>query len=144
MTKHFAHTGTSDTLLGNFVELSVDPLILNNFPNEQSIASYLSSNSEELRVLRLELWTEVLFLIDTYCTEKQKEILRMIFLEQKTQTEVAKETSRVQSTISLGLCGVPIAEGKRYGGALKKVKRLCAESEKVQEILKKIRETREK
>lgn len=140
MTKHFSKTGSDDIPLGNFIEISMDPLVLNNLSENQGISVYLSSNSEEFQKLRAELWKEVLFIIDTHCTEKQKEVLRMVFLEGKTQQKVAEEIDRNQCTVAKTIIGVGVANGKKYGGAMKKIKKLCAKNEKIAEILKKMRD----
>jgi len=141
MAKHFSHTGTDDILLGDFIELSLDPAVMNGFSNEQALSSYLSSHSEEFQALRLELLKEVIFIIDTHCTEKQREIVRMIFLEEKTQTKVALDTNRAQSTISKSLIGNAVFGGeKKYGGIMRKVRKLCGQNKKIQEILKNMRE----
>lgn len=140
MSKHFAKTKSDDVMLGNFIEISIDPLFLSNFSNEDGMFVYLGSSSEEFQKLRLELWKEVVYLIDTHCTEKQREVLRMIFLEGKTQQKVASETDRHQSTVAKTIIGNDVPSGKKYGGALKKIKKLCSKSERVAEILKKMRE----
>lgn len=145
MVKNFSRTGADDVLLGDFIELSLDPFAMSNFSNEQSLSSYLSSNSEDFQALRLELLKEVLFIIDTHCTNKQKQIVKMVFLEEKTQTQVALDTDRTQSTICKSLIGNDVMDGrKKYGGVMRKVRKFCKKNKKIQEILKQMRELCEK
>lgn len=146
MAKNFSYTssGDGDISLNSFVEISIDPVLLNNFSTEDSIGAYFNSCaiSEEFQQLRQELLTEVMVIIDTALTEKQREVMYMTYVEGKTQNEISNELGKHQTTIHKILQGNIDYNNqkKRYGGALKKIRKLCANSEKIQGILDRMRE----
>jgi len=149
MAKGFSYTnsGNGEISLNNFVEISIDPVLLNNFSTEEGIGAYFNScaTSEEFQQLRVELLREVMYIIENYLTDKQKEIMKMTYLDGKTQNEISIELGRHQTAIHKALKG-NIDYGnnkKRYGGALKKIRKLCQNNEKIQGILVKMREKHE-
>jgi len=140
----YSNSGDSDPTLYNYIEISIDPHLLNNFSNEEGMAAFLSaaSSSEEFTVLKNELLNEVLHIIDTCLTEKQREVIKMTYFEGKTQNEISNELGKHQTTIHKILQGNIDYNNqkKRYGGAIKKIKKLCSNNNKIQEILTQIRE----
>lgn len=149
MAKGFSYTNSGDgeISLNNFVEISIDPVLLNNFSTEEGIGAYFNScsTSEEFKQLRIQLLKEVMYIIENNLTDKQKEIMKMTYLDGKTQNEISIELGRHQTAIHKALKG-NIDYGnnkKRYGGALKKIKKLCSKNKKVQGILVKMREKHE-
>jgi hypothetical protein len=146
MAKGFSYTNSGDgeISLNNFVEISIDPVLLNNFSNEEGIGAYFNScaTSEEFQQLRAELLKEVMYIIENCLTDKQREVMYMTYLEGKTQNEISIELGRHQTAIHKTLKGnIDYGNnGKRYGGALKKIRKLCNKSEKIQKILSKMRE----
>ena len=140
----FSNSGDPDTISYNFIEISIDPNLLNNFSNEDGIGAYLSSfgATEEFQKLKIELLQEVMSIINHCLTEKQKEVIRMTYLEGKTQNEISIELGKHQTTIHKILQGNIDYNNqkKRYGGALKKIRKLCANNIRVQEILARMRE----
>jgi hypothetical protein len=146
MTKGVSYTNSGDgeILLNGFVEISIDPVLLNNFSNEEGIGAYFNScsTSEEFQQLRAELIKEVMYIIENYLTEKQREVMYMTYLEGKTQNEISVELGRHQTAIHKTLKGnIDYGNnGKRYGGALKKIRKLCGKSNKIQNILVRMRE----
>ena len=128
----------------SFIEISIDPNLLNNFSNEDGLAAYLDtySSSEDFQKLRNELFKEVMDLVDSCLTDKQREVMRMTYLEGKTQNEISIELGRHQTAIHKTLQGnIDYGNnGKRYGGALKKLRKLCSNNEKIQSILKKMKD----
>lgn len=137
-------SGNPDITSHSFVEISIDPSLLNNFANEDGMAAYLNSysGSEEFQKLRTELFEEVMRLINECLTDKQKQVMIMTYIEGKTQNEISIELGRHQTAIHKTLQGnIDYGNnGKRYGGALKKLRKLCASNEKIQTTLKRMRE----
>jgi len=149
MAKNFSYTNSGDgeIMLNNFVEISIDPVLLNNFANEDGMGAYFNSysTSEEFQKLKLELYKEVLYIIDNQLTDRQKQVMYMTYLEGKTQNEISIMLGRHQTAIHKTLKGnIDYGnDGKRYGGALKKIRKLCNKSEKIQDILVKMKERHE-
>lgn len=148
MTK-FAYTnsGNGEISLNSFIEISIDPILLNNFSTEEGIGAYFNSysTSEDFQKLKIELLNEVMGIIDNCLTDKQKEVIYMTYMEGKTQNEISIELGKHQTTIHKILKGNIDYNNqkKRYGGALKKIKKLCSNNKKIQQILLKMREKHE-
>jgi predicted DNA-binding protein YlxM (UPF0122 family) len=146
MPKSFtcSSSGDAEIVSYNYVEINIDPHLLNNFANEDGMAEFLKTHActEEFQKLKIELLTEVMYIIDNCLTDKQKEVMRMTYLEGKTQNEISEELGKHQTTIHKILQGNIDYNNqkKRYGGALKKIRKLCASSEKIQNILQQMRE----
>lgn len=146
MPKNFSYSnsGDADAISYSFIEISIDPSLLNNFANEDGIAAYLNSygTTEEVQALKNELLSEVMYIIENCLTDKQKEVIKMTYLEGKTQNEISIELGKHQTTIHKILQGNIDYNNqkKRYGGALKKIRKLCANNEKIQNILIQMRE----
>lgn len=146
MPKNFtcSNSGDLDTYSNSFIEISIDPSLLNNFSNEEGIGAYLNSysSSEEFKRLRSELFTEVMYIINNCLTAKQKQVMIMTYIDGKTQNEISIELGRHQTAIHKTLQGnIDYGNnGKRYGGAIKKIRKLCANNEKIQKILEQMRE----
>jgi predicted DNA-binding protein YlxM (UPF0122 family) len=131
----------------NFIEISIDPVLFNGFSNDHSMSVFLSSlaSTEEFRKLRNELIKEVMNIVNEHLTSKQKEVIMLTYVDGKTQNEISTKLGKHQTAIHKTLAGnVDYAHNKkRYGGALKKIRKLCCQSKKIQEILNKIREKSE-
>lgn len=98
--------------------------------------------SPELNELRMELYDEIIILLDTL-TETQKEIMTLVFLEGVSQSEIAKRRNVNQSSINKVIFGnYEYINGKRrtFGGACAKLKKEAKKSTKIQSILKEISE----
>jgi len=61
-------------------------------------------------------------LIDTKLTGRQREILRLYFIDGKTQEDIADQLSVSQSTVSRHLFGT-VRSGKKVGGAIPKLRK---------------------
>jgi len=150
MAKNFSYTnsGNGEISLNNFVEISIDPILLNNFSTEDGIGAYFNScaTSEEFQQLKNELLEEVMSIINSSLTEKQREVMHMTYMEGKTQNEISNELGKHQTTIHKILQGNIDYNNqkKRYGGALKKIRKMCKKNEKIQSILNKMRERHQK
>lgn len=87
-----------------------------------------------------ELMDKINEIIDTKLTPRQKQVVKKIYFDGMTQTEVAKELGLCQPTIhKLILGNIDYSHNKRrYGGAVKKIKKICDNSPDIQEIIVKI------
>ena len=145
MPKNFTCSSSGDPdISSNYVEISIDPNLLNNFSNEEGMSAFLSTHScsEEFQKLKNDLIKEVMSIVENCLTEKQKEVMKMTYIDGKTQNEISNELGKHQTTIHKILRGNIDYNNhkKRYGGALKKIRKLCADNENIKEILKKMRE----
>lgn len=150
MAKNFSYTnsGNGEISLNNFVEISIDPVLLNNFSTEEGIGAYFNSCaiSDDFQKLKNELIEEIMYIINNNLTEKQREVMHMTYMEGKTQDEISSELGKHQTTIHKILKGNIDYNNqkKRYGGALKKIRKICKKNEKIQSILIKMREKHQK
>lgn len=133
---------------------------MNNFDNE-ALSSHIGDRaSDELQDLFDELWKCILNIINTKLTERQTQAIRMVYLEQKTQTETARILGLCQSSVHKILLGnddnfrtkllkkrlmlnneddkVKKLKPVKYGGAIKKIKKICETDQEIQSILNKI------
>ncbi len=121
------------------VEISFEQNKLDNFPVERGIGHILMENEpdEQINHLRVELIDELYDLInENYLTPHQKKIL-MMRLMGKTQNEIADHLNITQSAIHKSLFGNIDYKNdkKRYGGIVKKLKKICQNNKNIQKIL---------
>lgn len=121
------------------VEISFDQSKLNNFPASRGIGQMLAANETDERIqeLREELLEEIYGIIHgNYLTDHQKKIL-MMRLVGKTQNEIAEHLGITQSAVHKALHGNIDYKNdkKRYGGIIKKLKKICSNNAKIQRIL---------
>ena len=139
----YSKSGDQD-ILANYIEISIDPSLLNNFANEDGMETFLKTQerSEEFLALKNELIAEIMLIIKTSLTEKQKEVVLLTYVDGKTQNEISEELGKHQTTVHKLLRGNIDYKNnkKRYGGALKKIKKICRDHDKVQDILSRMRE----
>jgi RNA polymerase sigma factor (sigma-70 family) len=76
--------------------------------------------------LRLELVSALRDLVATRLTERQRRIVELYFYEGRSQEEIAAELGVSQQSVSRQLFGV-MREGRKVGGALKRLRDACAE-----------------
>jgi predicted XRE-type DNA-binding protein len=135
----------SDSYQYKIVEIAVDPMILNDFPYVESLGSQLnlSKHSEEFYELKSRLMKEVLRIINSSLTPRQCEVVTLR-LQGKTQIQIAEQLGIHQTTVHKLIQGnIDYSNGKkRYGGAIKKLKKLCAKDDKVLKILEEMRQIR--
>jgi DNA-binding CsgD family transcriptional regulator len=129
------------------IEVTVDPYLLSDFAAEEGLGAQLgvSGYSEEIHDLRLQLMEEVKRLIDTSLTRRQAEVI-LLNLDGRTQIQIAEALGICQTTVHKTLRGnIDYKNGAaRYGGAIKKLKKLCSKDKQVLDILRKINNVREK
>jgi predicted transcriptional regulator len=128
------------------VEISFDQGKLNNFPESRGIGNMLSDNesNEQIQDLREELLEEIYDIIHgDSLTDHQKKIL-MMRLVGKTQNEIAEHLGITQSAVHKALHGNIDYKNdkKRYGGIIKKLKKICGNNSNIQRILRQIEEAK--
>ncbi len=126
------------------VEISFDHDKLDNFPIDRGIGSLLAANecNDKIAELRDDLVEEIYSIISgEYLTEHQKIIL-MMRLTGKTQNEIAEHLGITQSAVHKAMHGNIDYKNnkKRYGGIIKKLKKICTNNLKIVNILKEIDE----
>lgn len=131
----------SDSIQWKYRELLVDPYILSTvFLGKVSYNMLDPALIDELKELNEQLILKLTEIINMKLTERQKEVMTKIYFEQRTQMETADMLGVCQTTIHKIIAGNIDYQnnGKRYGGALKKIRRLCQEDESIQAILERI------
>jgi DNA-binding CsgD family transcriptional regulator len=135
----------SDAYQYKIIEISVDPLILNDFANNEGLGNKINHlrYSEEFCELRQKLIEELHRIIDKDLTKRQAEVLGLR-LKNLTQTEIAESLGIHQTTVHKLLNGnIDYVNGKkRYGGAMKKLKKICMTNELIISILERMDELR--
>lgn len=117
---------------------------MTSFANDDLGAMGSEHVSDEVQDLLQALFERLLQIIDTKLTARQAQIVKLLFLEGKTQTEVARMLGLCQPSVHKSLLGNLDYKqgGRRYGGAQKKLVKLCAVDEEIQRILKLLTEAR--
>ena len=137
----------SDSYQHVIVEITVDPFILNDFSIDSGLGAQvnIAMFSEEFFDLRQKLIAEVIRIVKTSLTKRQAEVM-LLRLEGKTQMQIAEQLHIHQTTIHKILSGnLDYNNGKkRYGGAIKKLKNICAKDGKVLNILQKMDDLKNK
>ncbi|MFA5048448.1 MAG: LuxR C-terminal-related transcriptional regulator [Patescibacteria group bacterium] len=137
----------SDSYQYKIVEITIDPVILNDFPLDTGLGAQvnLATYSEEFYDLQKQLINEVMRIIDYNLTRRQAEVVRLR-LEGKTQIQIAEQLGIHQTTVHKLLMGnIDYTNGrKRYGGAIKKLKKICARDTKIINILQQIEDFKSK
>ena len=111
----------------DFWEVRLDPGDLNKYANEAGIWFETSEDSQD-RLRRekrnRQLMRPIMDLIGQTLTEKQRQVLILYYLHQKTQEEVAQIMGISRRVVSQHLFGI-CRGGKHVGGALKKIRKIC-------------------
>jgi predicted transcriptional regulator len=97
---------------------------------------------EELKELQDQLISKIKEVINTCLTERQREVMIRTYMEQRTQMEVADMLGVCQTTVHKIISGnIDYSNGgRRYGGALKKIKKICETDQEVVQILARLEE----
>lgn len=136
----------SSAIQHRYREVSLDPQLLNGFANEDRGALGGERVADEIQELFEKLGERVVWLMENVLTKRQAEIMRMTYLESKTQTETARILGLCQSSVHKSLMGnlsgwrPNIGATKRYGGAIKKMQKVCEEDSEIKAILSCIEE----
>lgn len=135
----------SDSVQFKYREILVDPTIMSNICLGDAVYEEIDHEKlDELVDLSEELIDRLKYLIDNKLTDRQTEVVKKIYFEQKTQMEVADSLGLCQTTIHKILKGnLDYSNGgKRYGGAIKKLRKLCAADEDIQRVLNRMAEVK--
>lgn len=103
-----------------------------------------NESNEQIQDLREELLEEIYDIIHgDSLTDHQKKIL-MMRLVGKTQNEIAEHLGITQSAVHKALHGNIDYKNdkKRYGGIIKKLKKICGNNSNIQRILRQIEEAK--
>lgn len=140
-----ARRNKSDSYQYRIIEIQIDPFLLADFPLEDGFGALVNTSgySEALADLRQQLMREVRRLIKTVLTKRQSEVM-LLRLQGKTQVEIGHKLGIHQTTVHKTISGVIDYKngGACYGGAIKKLRKMCLRDERVLTILKKIEEVR--
>jgi RNA polymerase sigma factor (sigma-70 family) len=81
---------------------------------------------DDRRALRDEMLSLLATLVATGLTERQRQIVELYFTDGCTQAEIGERLGISQQVVSRQLFGV-VREGKRIGGAIRRLRVLCEE-----------------
>lgn len=141
--QNLTHKNKSDSYQYRIIEIAIDPFLLSDFPNDEGFGAQISTSgySEEITELRKQLMKEVKRLMKTVLTKRQAQVMNLR-LQGKTQVEIGQKLGIHQTTVHKTISGVIDYKngGACYGGAIKKLRKLCLKDEKILIILKKIEE----
>lgn len=123
------------------MEIITDPGSLSNYANEDGINHFFSNITydEKIDTLRGRLLERLQEIIQTKLTSHQRKIV-LLFLEGNTQEEIASVMNIHQTGVHKALHGnIDYGSDKRrYGGIVKKLKKICLEDKEVSSILSEI------
>ncbi|MGY8823370.1 MAG: sigma-70 family RNA polymerase sigma factor [Candidatus Latescibacterota bacterium] len=109
----------------DFWEVRIDPEDLEQFSNEAGIWFNQMEQERTPHPAPLQaLLNPVMNIIDNGLTEKQRQVLLLYYMHQKTQEEVAEIMGISRRVVSQHLFGI-CRDGKRVGGAITKIRKLC-------------------
>lgn len=127
----------SDSVQYQYREVLIDPSILSTLSFLSTEDDLSAEAKDELLELTEQLTFKIKDIIDNKLTKRQSEVVKLIFFEQKTQMEVAYLLGLCQTTIHKLIHGnLDYSNGgKRYGGAVKKIRKLCQKDPEIQNII---------
>lgn len=111
----------------DFWEVQLDPADLDRFPADAAI---WYEDREDARLRRRSqaraerLLPPVIALLSAALTERQQQAVRLYFLHDKTQEEVAEIMGIDRRVVSQHLFGIR-RKGRQVGGAIPRLRRLC-------------------
>jgi RNA polymerase sigma factor (sigma-70 family) len=110
-----------------FREILLDNNELDKFPYE-CLFSYQSPEETQKQLQReserKQILHFVLDVIESELTQMQRDCIKLYFLQEKTQTEVAEILGISRRVVSQHIYGI-CRDGKRVGGAIKKIRKVC-------------------
>ncbi|MFC1587546.1 sigma factor-like helix-turn-helix DNA-binding protein [Planctomycetota bacterium] len=113
-----------------FWEVHVDQQTMNQFSSEQRLG-YETAEGIQARIHRRKLANKLMPVIQNLMTEvltdRQREIVRLYFLEQKTEYEISELLGITVATVSQHLFGKRRA-GRLIGGAIPKLRKKLVSS----------------
>jgi DNA-directed RNA polymerase specialized sigma24 family protein len=110
----------------NFWELPFDPGDLDALPEVVLDAPATTLDPEQARA-RKEALEGIAEIVRSGLTGKQRRIVELYFYDGRTQVEIAAALGISQLVVSRQLFGV-IRDGRRIGGAIARMRKLCDEN----------------
>ena len=89
----------SDAVQYKYREISIDPVLVNNFSVEDGLFHADYKKTDELIDLVEELNNKIKEIIDNRLTARQKEVMILMYYDGLTQTEIAIQLGLCQPTI---------------------------------------------
>jgi DNA-binding CsgD family transcriptional regulator len=110
----------------DFLEIPVQPQRLDAFSRGRALwrQQREGRNTDTVATQRRELLAALRDLIERELTSRQRDCVRLYFLEGRSQQEVAAALGISRRVVSQHLFGIR-RKGKRVGGALKRMRKLC-------------------
>ena len=115
-----------------FWEVPVDPTILDSLSGESGLWRRPSRSDEdaarrgERDRLKREAVRQIGVIIRSRLSARQQQVMDLYFNENKTQEEIAEILGVTQQVVSKHLFGA-MREGRRVGGAVRKLGKICKE-----------------
>ncbi len=119
------------TFNSDFWEVSAESEYLENLPADRGLWFETEEDRDRREVFSdffAEVKPTVLNLIDTKLTNRQMEVVKLYYLYEKTQEDIATILDLSQSTVSRHLFGT-VRGGKKVGGAIRKLRKVIDKSE---------------
>lgn len=119
------------TFNSDFWEVSAESEFLENLPADRGLWFETQEDRARREVFSdffAEVKPTVLNLIDTKLTHRQMEVVKLYYLYEKTQEDIATILDLSQSTVSRHLFGT-VRGGKKVGGAIRKLRKVIEKSE---------------
>lgn len=134
----------SDQYQYKIIEIPIDPHILNEISNNNGLSyqASVSDYSNHFELLQKKLFDELKKIIESdKLTKRQKDVM-LLRVQGKTQIEIAETLKIHQTTVHKTINGNIDYKncGKLYGGAIKKLRKLCSKNEMIIELLEEINE----
>ena len=108
-----------------FWEVQTDTAILEQVPASKGLY-YQTDEDRERRYAMSDFFQEVrpsvFGLIDSKLTQRQREVVTLYYVHDKTQEDIAAILQLTQSTVSRHLFGT-VRDGKKVGGAIPKLRK---------------------
>jgi len=133
----------SDKYQHKILEIPVEPDVLHNFSTDDGLTGHLDKieSSEEMDALKQSLLDEIKSIINNDLTVRQRQVIKLRLLGH-TQSDIGEQLDICQTTVHKVIEGnIDYSNNKkRYGGVIKKLKKICTSNENIQDILLKIEE----
>lgn len=100
---------------------------------------------EQMFILQDQLLERVMLLAEQYLTDKQFKFIKLYYIDNLTQVEIAKIMNVIQNTVSKSIIGVKDSQGgkmKRYG-ALNKLRQIVMKDQRIINILQEMDDLKE-
>lgn len=111
-----------------FWEVQTDTAVLEQVPASQGLY-HQTEQDRERRYAMSDFYQEVrptvFGLIDAKLTQRQREVVTLYYVHDKTQEDIAVILELTQSTVSRHLFGT-VRDGKKVGGAIPKLRKAIA------------------